>query len=473
MGKMSLVVGQAGTGKTTWLIEKVKEQAPGMLSSEHRSLLAITRMHGARRRVEIKLRESSPGIRCSVATIDGFALSILNRWRTALGWSKPIQSVSTEADFAETTFGIKADFGRVLAAATRLLEYSTVSRIVGASYPLIVIDEFQDCHGSLLEFVKVLSSCSTLFLAADDFQLLDNSAVGCPAVEWARELEGGKAVQITELTACHRTSVHGILEAARCLRNNTQVNSTTVPVICCPREGPAAWKIIEKLVFDSNRWTGTTALICPSHDPFVQKVLNSCNTQLQKRNCMPVHWDVEYTTAEEQGKIRASLGLSQKQENSESQWTLPNIALDPIGAHVVARSRRFARLKGLDKIPRAVIEEHVDTVVHEKRAYRAHYPLRTVTTVHGAKNREFDNVFVLWTFKVPPDQSQQRRLLYNAVTRAKKNCMILVLGDVSRTANDPILSLLGPAQAAFRRNTNSKGKLPKKRRMRQGPVRLG
>lgn len=170
---------------------------------------------------------------------------------------------------------------------------------------------------------------------------------------------------------------------------------------------------------------------------------------------MPVHWDMEYTTEEEQGKIRASLGLSQKQENSESQWSLPNMALDPIGAYVVARSRRFARLKGLGKIPRAVVEQHVDTVVHERRAYRTHYPLRTVTTVHGAKNREFDNVFVLWTFKVPPDQSQQRRLLYNAVTRAKKNCMILVLGDVSRATNDPILNLLGPACAAFPRNPKS------------------
>jgi superfamily I DNA/RNA helicase len=199
MTQVSLVIGQAGTGKTTWLIEKVKDQAPGMLSFEHQSLLAITRMHGARRRVEMKLRESSPGIRCSVATIDGFALSILNRWRTALGWSKPIQSVSAEADFAEGTFAIKADFGRVLAAATHLLEYSTVRRIIGASYPLIVIDEFQDCHGPLLEFVKVLSSCSTLFLAADDFQLLDNSTVGCPAVEWVTALDGGVILDLVEI----------------------------------------------------------------------------------------------------------------------------------------------------------------------------------------------------------------------------------------------------------------------------------
>ncbi len=453
--RISLVLGQAGTGKTTWLMEKVKEQAPEMLSSEHRSLLAITRMHGARRRVEVKLREASPGIRYSVATIDSFALTIVNRWRTALGWSKPIQSVSNEVDFTESTFTIKADFGKVIGAATQLLESTTVSRIIGTSYPLIVIDEFQDCHGLLLEFVRRLSSCSTLLVAADDFQLLDNSIIGRPAVEWAKALQGDNGAHVTELTACHRTSVHGILEAARSLRNNTQANRTTVPVICCPKEGPVAWKIIEKLVFDHTHWSGTTALICPSHDSFVQKVLNSCDTQLRKRNLLPVRWDVEYTTEHEREKIRASLGL-RHHEGGGNQWTVPSRALDSIAAHVVARSRYFARLKGMREIPRAVVEENVDWVVHQKRAYRTNFPLRTVTTVHGAKNREFDNVFVLWTFKVPPDESQQRRLLYNAVTRARRNCIVLVLGDVSRAADDSILSLLGPAQAAFPHYKKSK-----------------
>lgn len=462
MGQLSLVIGQAGTGKTTWLIEKVTEQAPQLVSSEHRSVLAITRMHGARRRVEMKLRESCPGIRWSVATIDALALSILNRWRTALGWSQPIRSVDGDVDFVKTMFGIDADFGRVLAAATRLLQNNTIKRILGESYPLIVIDEFQDCHSQLLEFVKALADCSRLLLGADDFQLLDTSITGCPAVEWVRTLQGDGAVEFTELPTCHRTSEHGILEAARCLRDNTQSSGTTVPVVCCPKEGPAAWKIIEQLVFNRSHWTGTTALICPSHDPFIRKVLDSCNTQLQKRNCSPIRWDVEYTTEDEQKRIRTSLGLTDKQENPDSRWSVPKTSLDPIGAHVVARSHRFARLRGIDPIPRALVEQHVDTVVHEKRAYRVHYPLRTVTTVHGAKNREFDNVFVLWTFKVPPDRVQQRRLLYNAITRARKNCLLLVLGGLSRAKNDPVLSLLGPAQEAFPSKAESKGRPSKK-----------
>ncbi len=464
MTQLALVIGQAGTGKTTWLMEKVREKAPDLISSEHQSLLAITRMHGARRRVEMKLRESVPGIRYTVTTIDGFALSILNRWRTALGWSRPIQSVRAEVDFGESIFGIEADFERVRIAATRLLEFRTVRQIIGSTYPLLAVDEFQDCHGSLLEFIKAISSCSPILLAADDFQLLDTNISGCPAVEWVAELRTYQRAEITELTACHRTSAQGILEAARCLRDNIQATGPTVPVVCCPQEGPAAWKILEKLVFNNNRWTGTTALICPSHDPFTQKVLKSCNVQLQKKNCKPIQWNVEYTSEEEHEKICTSLGLVDKSGKTNGQWVMPKVTLDPISTYVIARSQRFARLKGLKAIPRALVEQHVDSVVHETRAYRDYIPLRTVTTVHGAKNREFDNIFVVWTYKVPPDKDQQRRLLYNAVTRARNNCMILVWGNLTRALTDPTLRLLGPAQPAFSNRTKLKSTLLKKRK---------
>jgi UvrD-like helicase C-terminal domain/AAA domain len=464
MGQVSLVTGQAGTGKTTWLVESVKKHAPQIISDEHRKTLAITRMHGARRRMDMKLREACPEIRCSVTTIDGFALSILNRWRSSLGYQRPIQAVNGKVDFMETLFGIEADFDRVIEAAICLLHSNTVRRIVGESYPLIIIDEFQDCHGSRLEFVKTLSICSTLLLAADAFQLLDTSTSGCPAVEWVKILKDKGNAEVTELTECHRTSNKDILGAARCLRDNIRSSGTTVPVVCCPKEGPIAWKIIEKLVFSNNAWTGTTALICPSHDPLIQKVICSCDNQLRKRNCDPIRWHMECDPEEEQQRICSSLGLSDTTNTHDCYWTVPAIQLDPIGANVKARSQRFAHLRGLSPIPHSLVARHVDTIVHERRAYCAYLPSRSVTTVHGAKNREFDNVFVLWTYKLTSDQNQQRRLLYNAITRAKLNCVVLVYGDVKRAQNDPILSLLGPPQPAFSRKTKLKKRSSKKAR---------
>jgi len=452
MGQVAVVVGQAGTGKTTWLMARANELGPGLVAAEHQRMLVITRMHGARRRLEQKLKDACRSIPYSVATIDGFALSIVNRWRTALGHSKPVAAVPENVDFADGVLGIDADFGRVAGSAARLLQSPTVGGVIGATYPLILIDEFQDCHGPLLEFVAALSKHGSVLLAADEFQLLDSSVTGCPAVEWARTQEANGAGTIEELTTCHRTSVMGILDAARCLRDNTPPTGRTIPVVCCPSHGPAAWKIIERLVCcaSSDRWTGTSALICPSHDPVLGKILESCANQLRKRNLAPIRWQVECSAEEERGRTATSLGLAVATPDSDGSWQTPSGLLDGVATNVLNRVQRFARLRGIDAIPHRLVARHVDMAVHEQRAYWSPSSSRTVTTVHGAKNREFDNVFVLWPYRVPSDVAQRRRLLYNAVTRSRRNCMVLVQGDESRACNDPVLSLLGPPEAAFK-----------------------
>lgn len=453
MGHIAVVVGQAGTGKTTWLMTKACEFAPRIITAENHRMLVITRMHGARRRLEHKLKDSCHNIPYSVATIDGFALSIVNRWRTALGHSRPVVAVPEDMDFVNGVLGIEADFGRVVSNAVRLLQSPTVGGVIGATYPLIVIDEFQDCHGPLLEFVAALSKHAFLLLAADGFQLLDSAVLGCPAVEWAMIQAGNGAAIIEELTVFHRTSVMDIIEAARCLRENESATRRTVPVVCCPKHQVAAWKIIDHLVLGwySPRWTGTCALICPSHDTMLKKVLESCTNQLQKRNRIPIRWDRESSTEEEQDRTTASLGLTASTHDSDSIWNLPDGPIDGIGTHVLDRVRRFARLRGFDTIPYKLVARHVDMTVHEQRAYWSSSSSRTVTTVHGAKNREFDNVVILWNpFSVGKwNADEQRRLLYNAVTRSRKNCIVLVMGNEKNVRNDPVLSLLGPPESAF------------------------
>ena len=463
MPNVSLVIGQAGTGKTTWLMEKAKDYAPMLLKGEHQSMLAITRMHGARRRVKMKLCETCPAIRCSVATIDGFALSILNRWRTALGHMKPVKAADGDVNFADSIFGIEADFARVLIASTQLLQSPTVRRVIGETYPLILIDEFQDCHGPLLDFVKALSECSTLIVAADDFQLLESSVSGCPAAEWLQTKDDGTSYQCTQLTTCHRTSVTNILDAARCLRDNIRATGETIPVFCCPNYGPAAFKIIEALVYHARQWQGSTALICPSHDDFLQQVLASCDSQLQRKSQRPISWFHECAAREEREKLHECLGIG-SQTSCVDGWTAPTGDLAPAVAQVVARTQRFSRLRGLQNIPHDVVARHVDAVVHEHRAYCGYSPKRIVTTIHGAKNREFDNVFVLWPYRVISDNEQKRRLLYNAITRSKQNCTLLVQGNLQRVQNDPVLSLLGPAKEAFPSSTNKKSSRGKGKR---------
>ena len=65
-----------------------------------------------------------------------------------------------------------------------------------------------------------------------------------------------------------------------------------------------------------------------------------------------------------------------------------------------------------------------------RRRYAAQAPERFVTmTIQQAKNREFEHVIVLWPFTAPNDDEQRRRLLYNAITRAKRSCTILVQSE--------------------------------------------
>lgn len=462
MTQITAVTGQAGTGKTTWLMQKAVELAPQFLLAEHDSMLAITRMHGSRRRLVAKLGESCPSLPCTVTTIDGFALTIANRWRTALGYARPIQPVSDEVDFSDTLLGTEAGFSQIAKAATQLLASATVRAVVRETFPLVMIDEFQDCHGPLLEFVKAMAACSQLLVAADDFQFLESSVNGCPAVDWVRQEENRGTAACTSLATCHRTSNQAILEAAQCLRDNAPASSTTVPVICCPNHGPAAFKIMDALVFKHATWNGSTALICPSHDDFLDSVLTSLDAQLARKSFRPMSWFREASSSEVHKRLCDSLGVSDA--NPQNAWSAPSGALDPAAAQVVSRSKRFSKLKGMSAIPHALVSRHVDTVVHERRAYSPHSPKRVITTVHGAKNREFNNVIVLWPYTVPSDPEQRRRLLYNAITRAKNNCMVLVRGDRQRVAKDAALSLLGPAQDAFPPKNGKKRTTKKKAR---------
>ena len=47
-------------------------------------------------------------------------------------------------------------------------------------------------------------------------------------------------------------------------------------------------------------------------------------------------------------------------------------------------------------------------------------------TVRQAKNREFDSVIVLWPYEVAGSADRRRRLLYNAITRAKRQAVVVV-----------------------------------------------
>jgi superfamily I DNA/RNA helicase len=97
---------------------------------------------------------------------------------------------------------------------------------------------------------------------------------------------------------------------------------------------------------------------------------------------------------------------------------------------------------------------------------------RVMTTIHSAKNQEWQNVVVLWSkahFKAGTPIELKRRLLYNAVTRARLNCVIIADGPAHAWADDPVLSLFGqPSQASVE---STRPKNPRDRRRRRPAVK--
>jgi hypothetical protein len=140
-----------------------------------------------------------------------------------------------------------------------------------------------------------------------------------------------------------------------------------------------------------------------------------------------IHW--EGTDRDETGAIIGALELTANATAAATRAALcalprsgpvrATIAWVENQVHALGRSN-FARLE-------------IEAVTARNVALRRQHggsasPLFTAMTVQQAKNREFDGVVVIWPYQVGGDVEHKRRLLYNAVTRAKRWCNVIVQG---------------------------------------------
>jgi hypothetical protein len=447
------ITGEAGSGKTRKLMEKAAMIGSAKITAPHQRALAMAVMHGARRRLQATLACYCPNLPVTVSTIHSFALGVVNRWRRSLGVALPVTACETTCGLAEKHLRTHATFDEVMDLACRLLQSGTVQRALGQTYPLVIVDEFQDCTAQTLRFVQALGAASTLLLAADHFQMLQREENGCPAVDWAETLRNHGGIEYEDLAGCRRTDSAAILQAARALRDNVEATVATVPVYYAPNVGPAACRMVGRFVpwaADKIR-TGSCALIALSlDDALLHNLLESFQKQLNKRNLKPgVHWSLPLPEEQQQQNLLAELGIDAAPV-AGAAWDPDRAAGGSQAAAVAREIAHFGKLRGIVPIPQDLAIEFAKLAVHNSRAFGWSSPRFQVLTVHGAKNREFDHVFVFWAFKAERwSKEQQRRLLYNAVTRARLDCTVLVLGNLKRTLEDPVISLLGPAQPAI------------------------
>src|SRR5688500_7294460 len=125
-----LITGYAGTGKTTRAMGLVEERVNAISPLEYQSFLGMSFMHGARRRLDQKLGDVCGHFPYRATTIDAFALSILNRWRTSVGFPKPFSPIKNGGP-VEGLFEVQAGFEWIRGEAARLLSKQTVGRLVG------------------------------------------------------------------------------------------------------------------------------------------------------------------------------------------------------------------------------------------------------------------------------------------------------------------------------------------------------
>ncbi|HEX3679166.1 MAG TPA: UvrD-helicase domain-containing protein, partial [Galbitalea sp.] len=239
---LQFIEGGAGTGKTTTLIARLGQLVAASPLRDHQRVLALTKMHGSRRRV----RERLGGVaglngRFESVTIDSFAWRIVRRWRSLAR----VVSGPTPTGFNE-----------ICEQAGRLLEEPCVHNWVASAFPIVVVDELQDSKAGQLRVLKGLSTRCQCIAAGDPFQDLDGDG-SCASVEWARQHPTP-----TVLTTMHRTKTPGLLAAAAALRDGQPVvEARGFSVVGVDGYGLGAWDAGLKIL---NWWKlGSIAVITP------------------------------------------------------------------------------------------------------------------------------------------------------------------------------------------------------------------
>lgn len=408
------VEGAAGCGKTYRLIEMLSETLAVHPLIEGQRVLALTFMHGARRRLSDRLRTVAGLVgRMECCTVDAFAWRIYRRWRglaAALGVA-PIG---------------EGEFDAVCDAAGLLLEQPQVRIWTAASFPIILVDEGQDLKPQRLRMLVALSGATNALIAADEFQCLDQAMRPNPLVTWLQA-----AAEPETLVQVRRTTIGGLLAAATAIRNGqAPVNGQGFRVLQPGVSVPLAATLLANAI--AWRHGGDVAVITPAlQGGFAQSVVarvrqGPCGQQ--QNGPFSIQW--EGNDRDETQFILRGLVLA---ANATAIATCAALRALPSSGPVRATIRwveNQIHAVGRTEFTRLEIEAVIARNVALRRQYSggaAH--LLTAMTVQQAKNREFDGVVVIWPYQVGGDVEHKRRLLYNAVTRAKRWCNVIVQGQ--------------------------------------------
>lgn len=416
---LTALEGAAGCGKTFRLMELLAERMVSAPFVEGQRVLALTFMHGARHRLVDRLANVA-GLRGRVdcSTIDGFAWRLMRRWR-GLASSLGVPDLTEE------------QFDQVCDAAGFLLEQPAVSSWVAGSFPVLLVDEGQDLHPQRLRMLIALAEATDLLVAADEFQCLDATLNPNPFVGWIQA-----ATQPQVLTQVHRTNVAGLLNAATAIRGaQAPVEAGQHFKVMVGQSVPLAATMMSNAIGWHHR-TNDIAIITPSRTGgFAQQVVDRVGKTASNQGNGPYSIAWEGSDDDETRGITATFNMDPEASGTTALAALhllPRIA--PV-QQTITWVNKQVHAAGRTDFTRVEIEKMIGRFVTMRRQHGGSPSRRfTAMTVHQAKNREFDGVVVVWPHTVAGSVDQKRRLLYNAVTRARKWCNVIVQSQNIRNA---------------------------------------
>jgi hypothetical protein len=418
--------GPAGCGKTYQLVEALKTYLVSRPLTEDQAVLGVTYMHGSRRRMHSRLTKLSVlRGRFLASTVDSLARSIVWRWRTLA------RDIEPGLDFS----GV-ADFDMVCRVAANLLRRQSVFSWFCIRYPIVVVDEFQDCKGDRLCIVQAIESCCHVIAAADEYQDLQPDGSNA-AVAWLHASAGKHTV----LSGNHRTKQLILLQAASQLRlsqdcgtalGNTLMSGFNASAAAGGVARTLCWKQCKDVVI----LTPTT----PEKSAFVRDVVERLTSKpIQPSGISkPVG---PFRIVWESNVIEAKSQITSRFANAAKGVTLQQIQ-DVTSGDTGALSdlrewaERKCRMKGQMHFSADEISAAADRILQSRRAFlpTEHPGVVRAMTISQAKNREFEGVIVLWPFAVGGGLESQRRRLYNALTRAQTWAIVIVQDDAKKAS---------------------------------------
>lgn len=428
--------GGAGTGKTTSLLRELDVRLDAHPLSSDERVLALTFMHGSRHRLAERLAKSSARRQCECMTLDRFAWDICRRWRSRLRAGGNLLSLEFDTP----------DYDATCEAAGQLLAVNEVAKWVAARYPVIVLDEFQDCAPVRLALAQHLHGHVEMLVAADDFQNL-NRIDESPGVAWLRGLNVSE-----ELTVNRRTAVADLIAAAQSLRTGTPLPtgvSTSFKLVGAPVASVAASFISQTIAPTNGKDVALLSAARPGTSKWVDEVIELVMTKQygnQKAGPVPLKWEMTADNLVEASI--AALGIA------EGNGQIGAAAINALPPNSVATQlnrwvEHQRRVLGRAVFGAAEVRAQVKRAVQQVRSFGSiPQGIRRVMTIHQAKNREFPVVILLWPFQVPGDVVLARRWLYNAVTRAKRRAIIIVQDPKKNRLNAPPFAYPAPADAS-------------------------